>query len=161
MNTSKCSAWCKAHGLSVGLLVLRLAAAYVLISSGAAKLFGNMDMFTGMVGRLGFPAPALFAYAAALTEFVGGILLALGLWTCFVAPLVAIVMLVALFGVHKEILPSGMGAFFLLAIAIALSFIGSGRYSVARYIGGGKMDGCCGGDCACGKNGKEDACCKH
>ncbi|MFA5935943.1 MAG: DoxX family protein [Patescibacteria group bacterium] len=118
---------------SVGLFVLRIAAGVIFVMHGYGKLFGDapgMTAFTGMVDKLGFPMPGLFAYIAALTEFLGGIALILGVGVPVAATLIAGVMLVAFFGVKKASFPAGDVDFALLAIAISLVFMGPGRYTV-------------------------------
>ena len=173
MNSScnACCAWLQKNGVSAGLLVLRLVVAAILVTKGSEKLFGGMGMFTGMVAGLGFPAPTLFAYLAALTEFVGGIALAFGLATRVVAPLGAITMLVAFFGVHNaSFAMGGMAPFALFGACAALSLAGAGRWSVGMWMCRRKMgEGCChwhdksamGCGCCDGKDGKDmEGCCK-
>ncbi len=120
---------CKA----IGLLVLRLAAGAIFIYHGYGKLFGDapgMEAFTGMIANMGFPAPAFFAWCAALTEFFGGIALVLGVATPVVSSLLAIVMLVAFIGVKNSMLPAGDADLALLAIAVSLIAMGPGSWSV-------------------------------
>lgn len=134
---------CKAYGL----LALRLSAGIIFVIHGYGKLFGNMpgmDAFTGMVGKIGFPFPAFFAYVAALTEFVGGLLLIAGVGTQIVSVLLAIVMLVAWGMVKKFALPAGDADFALLAMMISLFCTGPGRFSVRGMM---KKDGMTGCDC--------------
>lgn len=117
----------------VALLILRLAIGVIFILHGYGKLFGDapgMTAFTGMVAQIGFPAPGLFAYAAALSEFFGGIALLLGVATNFATSLIAMVMLVALVGVKKFALPLADVDLALLAIAIAIYCMGPGKYRV-------------------------------
>ena len=129
---------------SWGLLALRLALAIVFIQHGYGKLFGGnpgMEAFTGMVAALGFPLPAIFAYAAALSEFVGGLALLVGAYTKIAGAFIGIVMLVALFGVQKFAFPSADVDLALLGGAVALFCLGGGRFSVMHYFGKGD---CCG-----------------
>ncbi|MDO8618182.1 MAG: DoxX family protein [Candidatus Uhrbacteria bacterium] len=129
---------CAHDGLSWGLLALRIAIGVIFIQHGWGKLFGDapgMEVFTGMVGRIGFFAPALFAYAAALSEFVGGIAVLLGIWTRWFSALIGIVMFVAFVFVKKFAFPAGDADFALLAIAITLTLTGPGMFSLARYFG--------------------------
>ena len=140
---------------SAGLLVLRLTTGLVFALHGYGKLFGGnpgMEAFTGMVGRLGFPAPSLFAYLAALSEFLGGIALILGVWTQVACIFLAFVMLVAFFMVKKHALPMGDVDLALFGSVIALYCLGSGRYSVI------KKHACSGNGC-CGGAGKEEGGC--
>ncbi len=57
--------------------------------------------FRDQVAGLGFPAPTFFAWAAALSEVAGGVLLALGLCTRFAGFFLACTMGVAVFVFHK------------------------------------------------------------
>jgi putative oxidoreductase len=59
-----------------------------------------MDQFTEGVAKMGFPMPSFFAWASALSEFLGGILIALGLGTRIAAFFVFINMSVAAFIRH-------------------------------------------------------------
>jgi putative oxidoreductase len=124
-----------------GLLALRLAAGIIFVLHGYGKLFGNapgMEMFTGMIDQMGFPAAGLFAYLAALSEFVGGIALILGVGVEIASIFLAVVMLVAFIGVKKAGLPAGDADLALLAIAVALMTMGAGKYSVSGMMKKGK-----------------------
>ena len=153
MKLSSCNAWCAKYGVSVGALILRVLVGFVMISSGASKLFGGMEMFTDMVTNLGIPAPVFMAYIAALVEFVGGIAVLLGIATRVFAGLIAIVMGVAFFGAHGANMLQGLGALGFLGIALSLAFTGAGRWSIDVCTGLAKEDSCC-------KGAKKD-CCKN
>ena len=62
---------------------------------------GGGDRFIAGVGALGFPLPGVFAWAAALSEIAGGLLLALGLGTRIAASFAAFTMFVAAFFRHR------------------------------------------------------------
>lgn len=144
-----CNCSSKHNRKSWALLILRIAIGVIFIVHGYGKLFGNMPgmtAFTGMVAGLGFPMPAFFAYCAALSEFLGGIALLLGIWTRVFSVLIMIVMVVALMGVKKFALPQGDPDVALLAIAIAIHLMGPGRFSLAAKMGMKKE--CAGGVCA-------------
>lgn len=87
--------------------------------------------FVGTVGDLGFPAPLLFAWCAAIAELVGGLCLAAGLATRFAAGFILITMLVAAFGAHGSD-PFSDQEMALLYAAAMLPFLlaGSGRVGV-------------------------------
>lgn len=61
-----------------------------------------MQGMTRFVDSLGFPLPALFAWAAKLSEFVGGICLILGALTRPAALFIAVTMGVAAFIAHAS-----------------------------------------------------------
>ena len=122
-----------ARNLDAGLLVLRLGLFGLLaFVHGLGKLPVSPEFVQG-AASLGFPVPVVFAWAAALSEFAGGLLLAFGLLTRPAAVFVAITMLVAFVGVHGAALTgenSGESAFVYLVGAIVLLLTGPGRYSV-------------------------------
>ena len=91
--------------------------------------------FIAKVGELGFPEPMIFAWAAALSEFAGGLMLASGLLTRVGAFFVAFTMITAAFGVHAAD-PFGKQEMSLLYLMISLVFLvrGSSRLSVDRFL---------------------------
>src|SRR5437879_1971983 len=65
---------------------IRLGVAFTFILHGYPKLFGpkpGPKGFAGYLGSMGFPSPLFFAYAAGITEFVGGVCILLGFLTRF------------------------------------------------------------------------------
>ncbi len=120
---------------NAGLALLR-------IFSGVAMAFahglGKLPPAEGLIGRtaeMGFPMPAFFAWAAALSEFVGGIFLALGLLTRLSSFFIAVTMLVALIGVHgADPFNVQEKAFLFLFISIAFMLKGSGDWSVDSFL---------------------------
>lgn len=121
----------------VALLVLRVAAGLIFVLHGWGKLFGGnpgMENFTKMVAGIGFPLPVVFAYAAALSEFLGGIALALGVFPRVATLFLGFVMLVALFAVKKAQLPKADPDLALLAIVVAVGLHGAGRYTLGALL---------------------------
>jgi putative oxidoreductase len=116
-------------------LVLRLWLGAMMIAHGWGKVFGGMERFTGGVEKMGFPAPEVFAWAAALTEVVGGAFLIFGFATRPTSVFVAITMLVAALIRHapdpwaKKELPLTF-----LVMALVLLLIGAGRYSIDALL---------------------------
>jgi putative oxidoreductase len=106
---------------------------------GFDKVFGgNMERFAAGVAALGFPAPAFFAWAAALSEFVGGLLVAVGMFTRPAAALAGFTMLVALYR-HRAGPFSGMEMALLFFTVMVLAIaVGGGRYSVDATLRGGR-----------------------
>lgn len=120
---------------NVGLAILR-------VFSGLSMAFGHgigkVPPPAGLVagtGKLGFPIPEFFAWAAAFGEFGGGLLLALGLLTRPGTFFMGFTMLVAGFGVHAAD-PFARKEMALLYLAIAVMFllVGSGKYGVDAWI---------------------------
>ncbi len=89
----------------------------------------------GGAANIGFPAPTFFAWAAALSEFLGGIFLALGLFTRISSFFIVCVMLTALLGVHLRD-PFGKQelAFFYLFIAFAFMLKGASDWSIDSFL---------------------------
>src|SRR4030081_15381 len=95
--------------LAVGLLILRLVVGLTLAAHGAQKLFGwwggpGMTGWTQIVRKLRIRPAQPWAWVAALSEFGGGLLLAIGLLWPLGSLAIASTMLVAIATVH---LPKG------------------------------------------------------
>lgn len=91
-------------GLTIARICLGLGMA---IGHGFSKVFpdggfGPSEQFINGVAKLDFPAPTVFAWLAALTEFLGGLLLAAGLLTRPAAFFLAGNMFVAAFLAHAN-----------------------------------------------------------
>ena len=95
LHVNKNSAW------NIYLLLARLWLGYSMIMGGQSilRFFSSQelrDFFQNWFGNeLGLPAPLVMAFLAKGTEFVGGILLCVGLATRISSAMIAIVMLVA------------------------------------------------------------------
>jgi putative oxidoreductase len=117
---------------AAGLLWLRVLMGVGIALHGYGKIFGGgMDGYAQMVGKLGFPAPTLFAWLSALAEFAGGILVALGLGTRVAAAFVFVNMTVAAFHAHSgDPLKVKELALAYWTIAGAIVLLGGGRLSL-------------------------------
>jgi putative oxidoreductase len=118
-----------------GLLLPRVVAGLALaITHGLGKVPPS-DRFISGVAAMGFPLPEFFASLAALAEFGGGILLALGLLTRPAAFLVLGQMAVVTLVAHAGD-PFGDRETPILYGALALLFltVGAGRYSIDAII---------------------------
>jgi putative oxidoreductase len=120
----------------LGALILRLALGLSMTVHGYQKVVphGALNHYAHYIVTLGIPY--WLGYVSAFTEFVGGMLLVIGLLTRFAAALVAINMLVALFavGIHQDF---GIYNYIvaLVAIAIMLVSYGAGAMALDRKIG--------------------------
>ena len=124
---------------SAAPVALRIALASVFIGHGAQKLFGWWGGYGFQATshffetKLGFTPGALHAALAGGTEFFGGALLALGLFTRFAAAQLAVVMGVAIWSVHHAAFFADKGGMeyplTLLLAAIALVLTGGGAFS--------------------------------
>src|SRR5438552_3713240 len=130
--------------MDLGLLVARVVFGSLMAAHGAQKLFGWFGGYglagtAGFFEQLGFRPGRIFAAAAGLAEWSGGILLALGALGPVGAALVLSVMIVASVAVHW---PNGiMGqngmelALLYAAAAVALALTGPGAYSLDAALG--------------------------
>ena len=124
---------------SAGLFVLRVFAGLAMAFGHGMGKVPPSDKFIEGVGNMGFPAPVAMAWVAGLSEFAGGILLALGLATRLSAASVAATMVVAAFIRHAAD-PFGDREMALLYLAISLLFVfrGAGSWSIDALIAGRK-----------------------
>ncbi|HLF18875.1 MAG TPA: DoxX family protein [Candidatus Omnitrophota bacterium] len=123
----------------LGLLWLRLLMGAGIAYHGYGKVFGgHIVKLTEGVAQMGFPSPELFAWMAALSEFVGGILIVAGVLTRFAALAVFMTMCVAIFVAHAND-PLGVKelATAYLTMAGTLMLTGPGSISLGRFVGKG------------------------
>lgn len=120
---------------NLALLVFRVYIGLTMaFAHGLGKLPPN-SQFTGYLASLGLPMPELMSWMAGLSEFGGGLLVALGIATRWSALTVVGAMAVAAFMAHgadpfakKELALAYFASFGVLA------FLGAGRFSVDRLI---------------------------
>jgi putative oxidoreductase len=130
--------------MAYGLLLLRLVAGGTMFAHGAQKLFGwfgggGLRGTAGFFGSLGFRAPLVTAFFAALAE-TGGLAFAAGLLTPLAALGIVVVMLTAISLVHwSKGFFNGAGGYefnlLLLTVALSVAGTGPGRFSLDRAIG--------------------------
>ena len=119
----------------VGLTALRVGAG---LAMALAHGYGKMppsDRFISGVESMGFPQPELFAWAAALSEFLGGLLLAVGLATRPAALFILGTMGVGFFISHgNDPFRDRELAFLYGLVMVAFLFSGAGRFSIDRLL---------------------------
>ena len=115
------------------LTLLRVVTGLTLaLAHGLGKLPPS-EKFVGMVTGMGFPP--VFAWAAALSEFGGGLCLALGLATRPAATVVCFTMLVAALGQHRsDLFGEGERAILYGTIALTFALLGSSRFGLDRLV---------------------------
>lgn len=115
--------------------LLRVFVGLSLMLAHGARKIPVSDGFIEHVGSLGFPMPVVFAWAAALSEYIGALLLAVGLFTRPAAFFVVITMFFAAFVNHAgEPFGAAEKAYLFMAISALFMIIGSGRYSVDTLV---------------------------
>lgn len=122
------------------LVLVRLALGTVFILHGWPKI-SDLGMPIGMAGRMGYEPAGFFGVALAVIEFVGGILLLLGLLTRPAALLIAVTQVVAIKEAHwscgflgREGCRGYEFNFVLLCGLGALLLAGAGAYSIDRGL---------------------------
>ncbi|MFZ0758523.1 MAG: DoxX family protein [Candidatus Sulfotelmatobacter sp.] len=125
---------------SWGTTLLRVMVGGVFLMHGRQKLFVfGFHGVAGMFGHIGIPFPAFFAVVVTLLEFVGGAALVLGLFTRWIAPLLAFDMLVAVLAVKLKGGFLGPGGYefelLLLVASLSLALTGPGRASLDARLG--------------------------
>jgi len=120
---------------NAGLTLLRIFAGVAMALGHGLGKMPPSDKFVASTEAMGFPLPGLFAWAAALSEFLGGAFLALGLFTRPASFFIICTMLVALLGVHLRD-PFGRQELALLYLFIALCFLlkGANDWSVDAFL---------------------------
>jgi putative oxidoreductase len=126
--------------MDLALLVLRLVVGLLFVGHGAQKLFGafgggGLEGTAGMFDNISLRPGWLHARAAGTAEFLGGVLIALGLFTPFAAAALIAVMTAAIITVHARngIWNTNQGYEFnlvLIAAVFALAGIGAGSWSL-------------------------------
>ena len=128
-----------------GALFLRLVLGIAMVYHGWSKVippggfhggnaFSAIERHSHYVASLGLPY--WLGIVSALTEFVGGALILLGLFTRFAAFLIAVNMLIALVMVNRHHGYAGSEySLALFVIALMLFFYGAGVCALDRKIG--------------------------
>lgn len=119
-----------------GKLILRVVLGLLILLHGIAKVMNGPAFIIGLVEKAGLPGPV--GYLVYVGEVVAPILLIIGLWSRLAAAIVAINMLFAFGLVHMDqlVMLNKQGGWALelqgmfLWSAIALMFLGAGRFSV-------------------------------
>ncbi|MCP8896651.1 DoxX family protein [Shinella daejeonensis] len=117
--------------------LLRLAAGLLLVSHGYGKILNPFGA-SGMVESLGFYPGALWSLLLAITEFFGGILIAIGLFTRPAAFAATIVLAVTVY-FHGVVQGEGIGgaekSILWTLILFFFAIRGSNAHSVDARIG--------------------------
>src|SRR5256885_16181147 len=126
--------------MDLALLVLRVVVGLLVAAHGAQKLFGafggsGLEGTANMFNNIGLRPGELHARAGGTAEFMGGLLIAVGLFTPFAAAALIAVMTAAVLTVHARngIWNTGGGYEFNLTLAaavFALAGIGAGSLSL-------------------------------
>lgn len=124
----------------VGTLILRVVLGLVFLFHGLDKFQSGIGNTVGWFESIGLPG--LLAYAVALIEMVGGILLIIGLFSRIVSGLLVVIMAGAVITVNFA--EGFLGGYeldlALMAMAIFIFLNGAKKYSLDRIINNGKAE---------------------
>ena len=121
-------------------LLIRCAAGLILAVHGWGKIARGAEAMAPTFAKMGYEHPVPLIYFLILVEFVGGLAIAVGLFTRFFAARVTIEMAVIMFAHY---LPNGFswlnrGYEFVMLwglVTLAIWWRGGGPYSLDRVIG--------------------------
>jgi putative oxidoreductase len=82
------------------LVPLRLVVGFGFAAHGCAKLARGPESFAAILSAIGVPAPHLAAWTTVGVELLGGVAMMAGAGVVVMTPLLAAIMVTALFGVH-------------------------------------------------------------
>jgi putative oxidoreductase len=122
----------------LGPLVARIVTGWVFVWTGWGKLT-HLPLVIQNFEGWGLPAPGLLAPLAAGIEFLGGILLLIGLLTRISAGALGVVMIVAIAFVQWPEVDSfltlvGLEEVMYLALFLWLAIAGAGRVSIDHFL---------------------------
>jgi putative oxidoreductase len=130
--------------MALGLLIIRLIVGLSFAAHGTQKLFGWFGGYGpkgtgGFFDSIGIKPGVFMAVMAGLSELVGGLLFALGLWTWVGAAFIVLTMLIAIVKVHGKhgfwVTSNGIEYnLALIAVAVGVALIGAGAYSLDAVI---------------------------
>lgn len=132
--------------MDTALLVLRVVVGLLVAGHGAQKLFQwfggrGLRAFSGWLQSIGFRPHTLWAWLGALSEFGGGVLLALGLFNPLGSIAAAAVMLTAIAHAHWPKVWNTENGFELpltyMVVALTVGALGPGAYSLDAVLGTG------------------------
>ncbi|WP_257455461.1 DoxX family protein [Archangium lipolyticum] len=123
------------RGAVVGWTAVRVVFGLTLaLLHGLPKVTGGVDQFARGVAALGFPYPTFFAWCAALAELVGGLLVAVGLFTRPAAAFATFTMVVALYRHRADPFARMELALLYFAVMFAALLIGAGPLSLDSKV---------------------------
>jgi putative oxidoreductase len=128
----------------IALPLLRLTMGLILVPHGCQKLFGwfgglGFEKFTEIFDKIGWHPAVFWVALVALTESVGGLMLAFGFLTRFAAAAIVIFMMNAVWSTSAKGFfwaQGGMEYPILIGVVVLVFLIkGGGRYSIDHALG--------------------------
>lgn len=124
-----------------GKFILRVTLALLILLHGVSKIMNGVSGIDGMVTKIGLPP--VFAYLVYVGEVIAPLLVLVGLMTRPAALIIAVNMVFAVVLAHMQDLTTltktggwalELQAMFLVS-ALAIAFLGAGRYSIGGQSG--------------------------
>jgi putative oxidoreductase len=110
---------------------IRIALGALLVYHGAKKVFDGLGSLADEIAARGWPLPNLQAFIVAYSEFAGGILLVVGLFTRPAAAVNVVLFTIITFGFQAaDPFPKKEKALLFLILAVYTLFVGPGKWSV-------------------------------
>ena len=120
---------------NAGSTLLRVFAGISLMMAHGIGKLPPSQAFVDRTASFGFPVPTGFAWAAAMSEFLGGLFLAIGLFTRVASFFIAMVMVTALYHVHySDPFQRQELAFLYLFIALCYLLKGASDWSIDAFL---------------------------
>lgn len=122
-------------GLVVPQSLIRVVLGALLINHGVGKVFNGTGKLGSHLAELGWPLPHAQAFLAGYTEFLGGVLLIVGLFTRLSAALNVGLFTIIVFVYHyaDAFADKEAGLLFLL-LSLTVLFMGPGKISVDNFV---------------------------
>ncbi|ANE48620.1 oxidoreductase [Paenibacillus swuensis] len=130
--------------MDLGLLIIRVVVGLLFVGHGAQKLLGwfggyGLKGTAGWLDSIGMKPGMTMAIMAGASEMLGGLLLAVGLFTWVGAALIVITMVVSIAKVHGSnglwVTQNGYEYnLVLIVVAIGVAMIGAGEFSLDAMI---------------------------
>lgn len=121
--------------LNIGILFIRLYFGLTMAFAHGLKKVPPSEKFIGYITSLSLPLPEVMAWCAGLSEFFGGIFIALGLMTRLCGASWIATMFVAAFVAHaSDPFSKQEPALGFLVIGLFLFLSGAGKFSIDAMI---------------------------
>jgi putative oxidoreductase len=122
--------------VNAGIFLVRVVTGVIILKYGL-QVFDKVQIgnYTQWLSDIHFPLPRLMTYVGKATEFIGSILLIIGLFTRLSSIILVIDMLVVTFVMGKaNLFGDEQGSFLLMLLFLTFLFIGAGKWSIDYYL---------------------------
>ena len=125
----------QSFNLNVSLLIMRIFFGLTMAFTHGLKKVPPTDGFIGYLSSMSLPMPTALAWSAGISEFIGGIFIAIGLGTRFFSATWVVTMFVAAFVAHAaDPFAKKEMALSYLVVSVFLLLSGAGKFSIDALI---------------------------